>query len=79
MLFPNKLFTYQESIISKFPLALQLLQKCPMTVLDLYKKINSKLDGVSEFMDLLDCLYALGKIEFDETKEVLYYVKRNSL
>ncbi len=79
MLFPNKLFTYSESIISKFPLALQLLQESPMAVVDLYKALNKQLSGVSEFMDLMDCLFALNKIEFDEEEEVLHYVEGNCM
>lgn len=79
MLFPNKLFTYRESIISKFPLALQLLQESPMAVVDLYKALNKQLSGVSEFMDLMDCLFALNKIEFDEEEEVLYCVEGNCM
>ena len=79
MLFPNKLFTYRESVISKFPLALQLLQDSPMAVGDLYKALNKQLSGVSEFMDLMDCLYALNKIEFDEEEEVLRCVEGDCL
>ena len=79
MLFPNKLFTYRESVISKFPIALQLLQEGPMTVGDLYKALHTHLSGVSEFMDLMDCLYALNKIRFEEEEGVLCYAKGNSL
>lgn len=79
MLFPNKLFTYRESVISKFPLALQLLQENSMSVGDLYKALNKQLSGVSEFMDLIDCLYALNKIEFDEEEEVLRCVEGDYL
>ena len=32
-----------------------------------------KMSGISEFIDTLDCLYELGKIEFDEEEEVLRY------
>ena len=79
MLFPNKLFTYRESVISKFPLALQLLQDSPMAVGDLYKALNKQLCGVSEFMGLMDCLYALNKIDFDEEEEVLRCVEGDCL
>ena len=48
-----------------------------MGVHELYKKVIRKMSGVNEFMETLDCLYALGKIEYDEKKEVLRYVVRN--
>lgn len=77
MLFPNKLFSYKESIISKFPIALNELQDGPMTVSELYKVLNKHVSGVSEFLDLMDCLYAMNAIELDEEEGVLRCVKGN--
>lgn len=77
MLFPNKLFSYRESIISKFPIALNELQDRPMTVSELYKVLNKHVSGVSEFLDLMDCLYAMNVIELDEEEGVLRCVKGN--
>ena len=37
------------------------------------KWMIKKMSGISEFIDTLDCLYELGKIEFDEEEEVLRY------
>lgn len=79
MLFPNKLITYKESVISKFPYALQELQEGPSSVSDLYKAMSDRVTGISEFMDVLDCLFALNRIEFDEEEEVLRCVERNSV
>lgn len=74
MLLPNKLFSYNESILSKFPIVIKTLKKEPISVGKLYLQINQKLSSVSEYIELLDCLYALNKIEYDEDKEVLKYV-----
>lgn len=79
MLFPNKLFSYRESIISKFPIALNELQDGPMTVSELYKVLNKHVSGVSEFLDLMDCLYAMNAIELDEEEGVLRCVKGNCM
>ena len=46
----------------------------PLPVYELYKRVIKKMSGVSEFIDTLDCLYTLGKIEFDEKEAVLCYV-----
>ena len=73
MLFPNKLFTYSESVISKFPIILCELSE-PIAPIELYKRVSDRLTGVSEYLDALDCLYALRKIEFDEEEGVLHYV-----
>lgn len=74
MLLPNKLFSYNESIISKFPSILQILKNSPYSVSELYKKVQGNVTGVNEYMEILDCLYALNKIDYDEEAEVLRYV-----
>lgn len=74
MLFPNKLCSYNESIISKFPAVLKVIKREPVAVLDLYRQVIGSMTGVNEFIDVLDCLYALHKIEYDDEKEVLRYV-----
>ena len=74
MLLPNKLYSYNESILSKFPPVLKVLKKEPMGVHDLYQKVIKELSGVNEYIDVLDCLYALHKIEYDEEEGVLRYV-----
>jgi hypothetical protein len=45
-----------------------------MSVLELYSWVIPKLSSVSEFIDVLDCLYALGKIDYDGKEDELYYV-----
>lgn len=74
MLFPNKLCSYNESIISKFPIVLRVIKQGPVTVLSLYRQVIGNMTGVNEFIDVLDCLYALRMIEYDDEKEVLRYV-----
>lgn len=74
MLLPNKLITYNDSILPKLIIVLGELQKQPYGVNILYKKVIGNLSGVNEFIDVLDCLYLLGKIEYDETEGVLHYV-----
>ena len=77
MKLPNRVNTYKESIIAKFPAVLNVLRAQELSPSELYKKVKSKVDDIGEFMEILDCLYALGKIELDERKGVLRYVARN--
>lgn len=77
MLLPNKLYSYNESIISKFPGILQILKRAPISVSELYRMVQKDVTGVNEYIEILDCLYALNKIEFVEELEVLRYVVRN--
>lgn len=70
---PSKVTPYKESTIAKFPAVLDLLEKKPMTPGELYSKVKkSKIKDITEFVEVLDCLYAMNKIEIRE--EVLHYV-----
>lgn len=79
MLFPNKLCAYNESILSKLPIILKIVKDGPVTVLELYNRVSNNMIGVNEFIEVLDCLFALQKIEYDTEKEVLKYVAGNSV
>lgn len=72
MKFPSKVTTYKESTISLFPVILTYLEKGDMMPSDLYKKMKNKVSGIQEFLEILDSLYALNKIEL--VGEVLHYV-----
>ena len=74
MKLPNKVITYKESTISKFPSVLSCLIEQDMSPALLYKKVKSKVEDIGEYIDILDCLYALGKIELIEHLGVLHYV-----
>ena len=72
MKFPSKVTPYKESIIAKFPMVLGKLEKKDMSPSELYKSVKSRMTDIREFMDILDCLYVLKKIELDG--EVIHYV-----
>jgi len=66
MRLPNKLFSYNESVISKFPFILQKVsEENNMSILELYHSLSGKFEDITEFLEALDCLYALGKIKYD--------------
>lgn len=73
MRFPNKVISYNESIISKFPLILELLQKRDYAVAELFDKIKMRVD-IEDYMDALDSLYALGRIEINTQTRRIHYV-----
>lgn len=74
MQLPNKLFSYSESILAKFPLFLRILEAKPMRVQALYNTVKNDLPDINDFFEILDALYALNKIDFDDINGVLYYV-----
>lgn len=70
---PSKVTPYKQSTIAKFPVVLSLLEKSDMTPSELYAKVRkSKIKDIAEFVEVLDCLYAMNKIDIRE--EVLHYV-----
>ena len=72
MKFPSKVTPYKESSISKFPVILAQLVERDMSPEELYKKVKSKVIDVREFMEIMDCLYAMNQVELKE--EALHYV-----
>ncbi len=64
MLLPNKLFSYNNSILSKLPLILRILNT-PTTPKKLYLLTKNYIAGPVEFLEILDCLYAMRKIDID--------------
>ncbi len=73
MKMPNKVTPYKESSIAKFPVVLALLEKKDMTPSELLSKVKkNKIQNINEFVEIIDCLYAMNKIEING--EVLHYV-----
>lgn len=60
MLLPNKLFSYNESVLSNIPLILCCLT-VPRTPQELLR-MNHNVINPSDLLEVLDCLYALKKI-----------------
>lgn len=78
MKFPNKVISYKESVLPKFPVILSALQSNDMTPQELYRKMKSKVASIGEFVEIIDCLYILGKVELLESEE-LHYVERDTM
>ena len=73
MRLPSKFTPYKQSVISKLPIVLEALETSDMTVMTLYKKVKSNMNGLKEFMEVLDCLFILKKITLEEER-MLHYV-----
>lgn len=61
MLLPNKLFSYNQSVLSKLHSFLTELDEAT-TPKDLYQNMLNAITSPMEFMEVLDCLYALNKM-----------------
>lgn len=71
---PNKITTYDESNLSKFAPILRILEGCDISIPDLYKTVKTETEDVKNFLDVIDCFYALGKIDYNESERKICYV-----
>ncbi len=75
MRLPNKVTSYSESVLSKLPIILEKLCDRDMSPYDLYKEVKGSFIGVLEYIDALDCLFALKVLAVnDENGEIHYAV-----
>jgi hypothetical protein len=76
---PSKVNSFSDSVIAIFAPILEELQKRDMTPHDLLEATRTRVSEISVFLDALDCLYKLGKIEIPEGTEVLRYAEADNV
>lgn len=67
---PNKLYSYQKSTLALMPTVLKELEDSSKSVKDIYLSLYPILDDVTDFLGVMDSLYALGKIDISDEGEV---------
>ncbi len=77
MIFPDKIVSFQDSIIAKSVYILKELQNNELVVSDLFIATKEYFEDVSEFLLALDTLYLLGKINLNDKSQVLQYAEKN--
>ena len=73
MILPNKFSNLDNSILAKIHLLI-LDDVFEISVSELMQKRMKKFNDIGEFIEALNVLYALGKIELDSEKKVIRYV-----
>ena len=58
MQLPNKLYSYNNSTLSLIPLVLDEIKNGPVEVKVLYERIKPSLKDSTDFISVMDCLYA---------------------
>ena len=74
MRFPNKFINYKNSSIYKFAYVLEELEDVDLSIMSLYNKVKKYFQNIQEYIEVLDCLFAMKKIIMVE--EVIHYVKK---
>ena len=75
MKMPSKVISYRESSISRYARVLIRLREREYEPMELYKDMNNVFDGIDDYMDVLDGLYALRAIEFNDHRGTISYVE----
>lgn len=70
MQLPNKLYSYKNSTLSLIPKVLKEIGDSNVLVSDLYQKMKPELNDPTDFISVMDCLYALRAIDLNEDREV---------
>ncbi|MFA5766142.1 MAG: ABC-three component system middle component 7 [Bacilli bacterium] len=63
MLFPNKLYSLQKTVLKKSIHIIKALENSNLEVIDLYNSVSDKFMNIIEFQDALDLLFAISKID----------------
>lgn len=80
MIVPNKIISFQESVINKMLIILEQLRRNDnYKVADLFLEHGHKFEGIEEFIYSLDVLFLLDVIDLDTDSGVIRYVKTNSM
>lgn len=77
-MYPSKVTSFNESIFPKYIVLAKLLQTNSWKLHNLWRECSSKFTDLSEFVQALTDLYALGLIELEE-KEVHWIAETNQL
>lgn len=70
MQFPNKLYSYKNSTLACIPMVLREIGDEPVPVIELYQRVRPCLDDATDFLSVMDCLYALRAADVNDEGEV---------
>ena len=70
MQLPNKLYSYKNSTLALIPKVLREIKENPVPVFELYGKLKPELNDATDFLSVMDCLYALRAADINDKGEV---------
>lgn len=76
MQLPNKLYSYENSTLALVPKVLKKLMNGPVSVKDLYMLMRKDLKDPTDFLSVMDCLYALRAVEMDKNGEIYLCLRK---
>lgn len=70
MQLPNKLYSYKNSTLALIPKVLNELKDGPVPAGQLFQNVRTQLIDATDFLSVMDCVYALGAVDINEEGEV---------
>lgn len=70
MQLPNKLYSYENSTLALVPKVLKEIHSGPVPVKELYQRLRPSLIDATDFISVMDCLYALRAADINDDGEV---------
>lgn len=70
MQLPNKLYSYKQSTLALIPKVLETVQSDPVELKELYFAMKPLLADATDFLSVMDCLYALQAVDINDDGEV---------
>ena len=70
MQLPNKLYSYKTSTLALVPKVLTELRNGPIEVKDLFLILKPSMTDATDFLSVMDCLYALRAVDINDEGEV---------
>ncbi|EFH27669.1 hypothetical protein HMPREF1574_00184 [Gardnerella pickettii JCP7659] len=67
---PNKLYPYEKSTLATLPVVLEIIRNGKTDIRSIFQSTLSYLDEPSDFLSVMDCLYALNAIEMTDEGKV---------
>lgn len=65
MRLPSKIISFKESTLNKFPVLLRKVDERDWSPCELYEQTKRYFEGIEDYIDTLDGLFAMNKITFD--------------
>lgn len=76
MQLPNKLYSYKNSTLALILIVLKEIQEQPLDVCDLFNRVKPFLNEVTDFLSVMDCLYALRAADINDEEEVFLCLQK---
>ena len=69
MQLPNKLYSYKDSTLALIPKVLNEIRDNPVPVEQLYHRLKNEFVDATDFLSVMDCLYALRAVDINDEGE----------